>query len=143
MAARVLLLILALGAGAWVATGVRSATLEARAQEELAGPGGGPVDIARLVESASAERFRRAARLYEEARGWAPHQTQVTAEAGLLTALGHHSRAVTLLEDYVERESGNPDAWAALARLLVVSDPERSEQARRRAIELSPPVEPG
>jgi predicted Zn-dependent protease len=140
--ARVLLVVAALTAAAWVGASLRSARLEAQARSELrtalAGSPGG-------VGSAAARRIRRerishAVDLFERAREWAPYQAPILSEAGLLTTIGRRGRAVELLDDLVRREPDNPEAWATLARVLGRSDPARSRAAFRRARELSPPV---
>lgn len=138
---RILLVVGALAAAAWCATGLRSASLEAEAQELLTADGGA-ADFSAFLGRATPERLSEAADLFGRARDWAPYQTNVTFEAGLLARSGRQDEAVELIEDLVGREPDNPDAWVALASLLAESDPARAAEARRRATELSPPVEP-
>jgi hypothetical protein len=137
---RIVLAVAALAAAAWCATGLRSAQLEAQAQELLT-QGSSATDFSSFLRGATPERLRKAARLYEDARRWAPRQTNVTFEAGLLAQSGRRGEAVQLIEELVRREPDNPDAWVALATLLANRDPQRAAEARRRATALSPPVE--
>lgn len=140
MVVRIVLVVAALAAGAWCATGLRSAQLEADAQALLT-QGSSGSDFSSFVRRATPERLLKAAGLYEDARRWAPRQTNVTFEAGLLAQAGRRGEAVRLIEGFVRREPDNPDAWVALATLLADRDPQRAAAARRRATELSPPVE--
>ncbi len=142
MIARVLLAVLALAAAAWVGTSLHSAQLVSEAATELVGrqPSGEGLDLAALGRRGTPERLNRGADLLERARKWAPYQAPITTEAGLLFAAGRKRRAVELCEELVRREPDNPEAWATLARLVQNSDPARSEQARRRLRELTPPV---
>ena len=139
--ARVALVALALAGAIWCATGLRAAHLEAEALSALAGPNGSQEDFSAFLQDATPGRIRRAATLFREARDWAPHQTNLTFEAGLLNLAGDPRGAVRLMEDLVRSEPDNPDGWVALSTLLAARAPARAELARRRALELSPPVE--
>jgi hypothetical protein len=57
-----------------------------------------------------------------------------------MTFSGRRQRGVDLLEQLLDREPENADAWAALATILAPTEPARAAAARRRFRELSPPV---
>jgi predicted Zn-dependent protease len=141
--ARVLLVVAALTAAAWVGASLRSAQLESQARSEIrTALGGGP----NRGQGAAVRRFRRerisdAADLLDRARKWAPYQAPIISEAGLLSTIGRQRRAVELLDDLVRREPDNPEAWGRLADVLERSDPARARVARRRQQELIPPVQ--
>jgi hypothetical protein len=138
---RVLLVVAALAAAAWVGTSLRAAQLESQAGEEVrAALGGGQGLRGSELRRFRRERTAHAAVLLERARKWAPYQAPVINEAGLLSTIGRQRRAVDLLNDLVRREPENPEAWGRLADILQRSDPARSRAARRRQLEFNPPV---
>jgi predicted Zn-dependent protease len=139
--ARVLLAAAALAAAAWVAASLQGARLEARAGRLVAEATGAEFAGARTPADKAAQREKlvRAARLLERARKWAPYQTPVDFEAGLLYRTGERRRGLRLLRGLLDREPENSDAWEVYASLLRRGSAERA-RALRRVRELSPPV---
>jgi tetratricopeptide (TPR) repeat protein len=127
---RAVLLLAAAAAAVWLGSSYHSARLEARAQEIAERP---PEHLTRADVDEAVD-------LFERSREREPGTRPLLLEAGLLARAGHQERARGLLEDAVRREPENHDVWVLLGRVTVRSDPERSREARRRALELSPPV---
>ena len=95
-----------------------------------------------LAPNATEASARQAAQLLEDARFLNPDTRPMLAKGSLLVARGgpgvKEGRA--LLEEAVRREPDNVVAWAVLAAATRRLDPRRSQQARARALQLSPPV---
>jgi predicted Zn-dependent protease len=95
-----------------------------------------------LAPNATEASARQAAQLLEDARFLNPDTRPMLAKGSLLVARGgpgvKEGRA--LLEEAVRREPDNVVAWAVLAAATRRVDPTRSQQARARALQLSPPV---
>jgi predicted Zn-dependent protease len=95
-----------------------------------------------LAPNATDASARQAADLLEDARFLNPDTRPMIAKGSLLVARGgagvKEGRA--LLDEAVRREPDNVVAWAVLASATRRLDPQRSRQARARALELSPPV---
>ena len=126
MLARAALLLVALAAAGWLASGYPGARDEARAGELLARP---------ARQLTPAERARALA-LLEGARRARPDGGVLVSEAGLLLATGDRRAAAARMLGLVRAEPENVTAWT----LLGLADPGRSAEvaARRRA--LAPPV---
>jgi predicted Zn-dependent protease len=95
-----------------------------------------------LAPNATDASARQAARLLDDARFLNPDTRPLLAEGSLLVARGGPGvrRGRAMLEDAVRKEPDNVVAWAVLASATRRVDPARSQQARARALELSPPV---
>jgi predicted Zn-dependent protease len=128
LAVRVVLVLVALVAVAWLAVGLRSARL---AQE---GRGGAQAKLERLSPAQVAHRqdlLRRSLAHNADA-------DPLVRQAALLAFMGRPAAGVPLLRQVVEREPENYDAWAQLAAATARSDPALSRRARARALELNP-----
>ncbi len=130
MLARVVLVVLAIVALAWLAVSLRGYDLYERGERLAFAPGGqAPVE--------------EAARLLEDSRFLNPDTRPLLTKGALLVARGEGrepEEGVALIEEAVRREPDNVVAWAVLASATRRLDPERSRAARARADELSPPV---
>jgi predicted Zn-dependent protease len=97
-----------------------------------------------LAPNATDASARQAAQLLEDARFLNPDTRPMIARGALLVGRGgagvKEGRA--LLEEAVRKEPDSVLAWAVLASATRRLDPQRSRQARARALELSPPVPP-
>jgi predicted Zn-dependent protease len=123
--ARALLLVLALAAAGWLASGYPGARDEARAVYGSARTD--PPEAIRLLDAARARR---------------PDSTVVPRLAGLLVLSGRPDRAIALLRPLVRAEPDNATAWAVLAIALSRTDPVAARAAQRRRVALVPPVRP-
>jgi predicted Zn-dependent protease len=131
IAVRVVLVVLAAAAIAWLATGVAAS----RAQDELR-------DLVNDTERPTAEQIRRAHELRREAERGTPGQRAALIEATLLLKGDDAAGARRVLEQAVRAEPENAEAWLLLARATEDDDPARSEQARARVHALAPDVPP-
>ena len=138
MIVRVAIVAVALAAAGWFATSLQSERLHSQATDKLGSSSGS--GFALLMRSATPGNLRESADLLERSRKWAPLQAPVILEAELMTFSGRRQRGVDLLEQLLDREPENADAWAALATILAPTEPARAAAARRRFRELSPPV---
>jgi predicted Zn-dependent protease len=95
-----------------------------------------------LAPNATDASARQAAQLLEDARFLNPDTRPMVAKGALLVTRGgagvKEGRA--LLEEAVRKEPDSVLAWGVLASATRRLDPQRSRQARARALELSPPV---
>jgi len=139
VATRVVLILLAAAALAWLGTGLIAARLESEAHDKLEQPG---ASVAKQIARLRADRrpLLAAADLLERARKWAPDQAPLAQEAALRWKGGQPRRAVPLLETLISREPKNAEAWYLLSQILARTDPARAASARHRLRELSPPV---
>ena len=71
-----------------------------------------------------------------------PDTEPILDQAALLVRKGQMRRATPLLEDIVDREPENVQAWAVLALATRTTNPARSAQARARTATLAPDVPP-
>jgi cytochrome c-type biogenesis protein CcmH/NrfG len=117
--ARALLLVVAVGAIAWLAIGLHAARLQARA--ETFQPGDSVSERTDMLE--------RAARL-------TPSTEPEVREAQILLEARRPGEAARVLREVARREPENREAWAGLVQILGA----RAEEARRRLAELVPPV---
>ena len=132
MLARVLIVVIALLALAWLGVSVRGYDLYEDGERLAFAPG------------ARKAQVDEAARLLKDARFLNPDTRPLLTKGALLVARGGRRapEGVALLEEAVRREPDNVVAWAVLASATRRLDPERSREARARADELSPPVAP-
>jgi Tetratricopeptide repeat len=65
------------------------------------------------------------------------------ARAGALLQRGHRERAARVIEDVVEREPDNLEAWIVLREATEGRDPRRAAQAHMEIRRLRPPVPGG
>lgn len=133
MIARVAVLVAAVGAIAWFATGLHAADLEQRGNN---------------VRATQADRFNisraeQASRYYERSRRFNPDTRPILLEANLLSFFrAGNARALRLAKEVTRREPANVTAWAIVAGLADRLDPPLAARARHRIRELSPPVPP-
>ena len=127
MLARVLLLVVALGAGGWLFVQERAARAESRLTH-LAFETKGPVDAAEVSsELATGRRLN-------------PDRRPDLFEGVLLAREGRPRAAVAALRRGVAAEPENVEAWALLASAAARLDPALATQARARVRALAPPV---
>jgi len=125
-ALRAALVLVAVGAAVWLASGLRAAREESRA-------------IALVRRGADAAALARAEALLRSAADHSPSTRPELRLAQLQAFAGRRAAARTALEAIVRREPENADAWRLLA--LVAPAP-RAVAARARALALSPPQRP-
>ena len=65
------------------------------------------------------------------------------AQAGALLQRGRQAEAARVIEDVVEREPDNVEAWIVLREATEGRDPPRAAQARMEIRRLSPPIPAG
>jgi predicted Zn-dependent protease len=130
MLARVLLIVIAVVALAWLGVSLRGYDQYEHGERLAFAPDAGKTQV------------DEAARLLEDARFLNPDTRPLLTKGALLVARGgtRAPEGVALLEEAVRREPDNVVAWAVLASTTRRLDPERSREARARADELSPPV---
>jgi hypothetical protein len=124
--ARAALVVVAVVACVWLLAGLRSSRLLADGER--------PLDTAQ-VPQAEIERRRD---LLEDARRFNPDPTPEIREAQLLVVADRDRAAVRLLEDVVEREPENYEAWLGLRQAAVTVAPRLSREATREALRLNP-----
>jgi hypothetical protein len=122
IAARVVLVVAAVLAVAWLAVGLRAVELQADGES--------------LLSSATAQRgasgeVREGRELLERARRFNADMAPLIAQSRLLTLLGRVRDARAAAEEAVSTEPDNVDSWIAL---YVVSRAARDEDARARAL---------
>jgi predicted Zn-dependent protease len=95
-----------------------------------------------FAPDASESSAGQAARLLDDARFLNPDTRPLLAEGSLLVARGgaRTEEGLAMLEEAVRKEPDNVVAWAVLASATRRLDPQRSQAARARANDLSPPV---
>lgn len=128
---RIALLIVALAAAGWLASGYPGAHDEAAARAIRPGAGGQltPAQVQRTID------------LLHSARRARPDGEIVPRLAGLELTAGHPDRAAALVRPLVAYEPDNVTAWTVLAFALADSDPAVAAEARERRRALAPPVE--
>lgn len=133
IAARLLLVALAVLAGGWLLVQERAA----RAEGRLA------VLAFQTRGELTPEQVRRGEALLRADRRLDPDRRPDLYEAVLLGRRGRTAEAVAVLRDTVRAEPENLEAWALLARSAAQVDPRLAAAARARAWALAPPVPPG
>jgi hypothetical protein len=133
VATRICLIIAALAVGGWLAFSLRAVWLEDDARALIPPPPAKPTERA---VAKSEELLRDAARGNPDIR-------PDFALGYLFTITGQPERAAAVYEDVVQREPENARALAALYAALRRFDPAAAERARRRLLELAPPVDAG
>jgi predicted Zn-dependent protease len=121
---RVLLIVVAVAACGWLATGLYSARLQTRAEHPH--PGDSVADRRDMLD--------RAAFLN-------PSVELKLRDAQIVLEAGDPDEAARLLRDVVRREPDNRFAWAGLAQALGSSDPAGARRALSALRRLSPPVD--
>jgi hypothetical protein len=128
MAVRAALVLVVVAVLAWLALGLRNATLEADGADL----------IGRSPATASPERLAEARGDYRRAGELNPDTTPQVREAGLANFSGHPREALGLLRDVVRREPENFDAWLLMSSVAADIDPRLAARARARARSLNP-----
>jgi Flp pilus assembly protein TadD len=127
---RVLIVVLALLAGGWLAVQERAAHAEGELNAIAFGPGGA------LDEPTVA----RADDLLRADRRLNPDRRPDLYEAVVLGRAGRTKEAIAVLQRAVAAEPENLEAWALLARAAQTEQPALAARARARQRELAPPV---
>lgn len=124
MGARIVLIVASAALALWLGLGLHSARLESHALS-LAGQKGRGAEVDDALRRARAHS----------------HDTRpLYLQAQFALFSGDRAAAARALEQVVRREPENFDAWRSLALADSKLAPARAAQARRRALELSPPV---
>ena len=126
MAARAVLAFAALAACIWLFAGLRASRLQG--------------DAERAFDSdtiAAADLEHRLDRL-EDARRFNPDPTPEIREAQLLVVAHRDREAVRVIQEVVEREPENYEAWLGLRQAAFRVDPPLSRRATREALRLNP-----
>jgi predicted Zn-dependent protease len=133
VAARLLIAGAAVLALAWLGLGLRELGLSERGERLAATPDATPAQV------------DEAEHALEDARFLNPDTRPLLVEGSMLAARGgaRAREGLELLELAVRREPDNLVGWGVLADATRRLDPACSRAARRRALRLSPPVEPG
>jgi len=122
---RVVTAVVAVLAAAWLAAGLYSSRLLARAEHPLPGD----------TVSDRRDRLHRAEFLN-------PSTEFELREAQVVLEAGDEREAARLLRDVARREPDNRQAWAGLVQALGASDPAGARRAFNELRRLAPPVEP-
>lgn len=133
IAARLLLVALAVPAGGWLLVQERAA----RAEGRLA------VLAFQTRGELTPEQVRRGEALLRADRRLNPDRRPDLYEAVLLGRQGRAAEAVAVLRGSVRSEPESLEAWALLARAAAEVNPRVAATARARARVLAPPVPPG
>ncbi len=121
-----MLAVAALAACLWLFAGLRASRLQADAER--------PSDSTRI---SAADLEHKLAQL-EDARRLNPDPTPVIREAQLLVVAHRDREGVRVIEDVVEREPENYEAWLVLRQAAFRVDPPLSRRATREALRLNP-----
>lgn len=131
MVARAALAAAALAISVCLVAGLRAARLQAHGERpvfaggtELTG-----IEPAELDDRLDALR---------DARRFNPDPTPEIREAQLLVVAHRDREAIRLLQDVVEGEPENYEAWLGLRQAAIRADPRLARQATREALELNP-----
>ena len=116
----------ALAACLWLFAGLRASRLQADAER--------PFDAA----NASAAEVEHRLDQLEDARRLNPDPTPEIRQAQLLVVAHRDREAVRVIEDVVEREPKNYEAWLGLRQAAFRVDPPLSRRATREVLRLNP-----
>ncbi len=133
MAARALIVLLALVAGGWLAVQERAAGAEAELEAIAFDPG----------DALAPGAVARADDLLRTDRRLNPDRRPDLYEAVVLGRAGRTGEAIAILRRTVAAEPENLEAWGLLARAARMEDPALAARARARQRELAPPVPEG
>jgi hypothetical protein len=129
--ARVALATAALAICACLVAGLRAARLQAEGERPVFGGGTELTGI----EPAELEDRLDALR---DARRFNPDPTPEIREGQLLVVAHRDREAVRLLQDVLEREPKNYEAWLGLRQAAIRADPQLAREATREALALNP-----
>jgi hypothetical protein len=124
--ARAALLAAALAVCVWLVAGWRSSHLVVDAERTSAGA---------QIDAAELERRRD---MLDDARLLNPDPTPDIREAQLLVIANHDREGVRAIQDVVEREPENYEAWLVLRQAAFRIDPPLFRRATREALRLNP-----
>jgi hypothetical protein len=116
----------ALAACLWLFAGLRASRLQADAERRLDSARTSRADIERRLDE------------LEDARRLNPDPTPEIREAQLLVVAHRDREAVRVIEEVVEREPENYEAWLGLRQAAFRVDPPLSRRATREALRLNP-----
>ena len=131
MVARAALAAAALAICVCLVAGLRAARLQADGERPIASQG------SELTGIEPAELDHRLDVL-RDARRFNPDPTPEIREAQLLVVAHRDHQAVRLLQDVVEREPENYEAWLGLRQAAFRTDPRLARQATNEALRLNP-----
>ena len=131
MVARAALAAAALAICVCLVAGLRAARLQADGERPIASRG------SELTGIEPAELDHRLDVL-RDARRFNPDPTPEIREAQLLVVAHRDRQAVRLLQDVVDREPENYEAWLGLRQAAFRADPRLARQATREALRLNP-----
>jgi hypothetical protein len=126
VAARVALGVVALAACLWLFAGLRASRLQAEAERPFDAASASPAEVEHRLDQ------------LEDARRLNPDPTPEIREAQLLVVAHRDREAVRVIEDVVEREPQNYEAWLGLRQAAFRVDPPLSRRATREALRLNP-----
>jgi uncharacterized protein HemX len=129
IAARLLLLAVAIAACAWFVLGVRAEHDQST--------------VSALINhhrSLTAAQARAAEAQLADARTLNPDETLNILRAQVELRAGHDAKAAAIAKGIVRREPQNAGAWLALELMTLYSDPATYRQAQAHVRELLPPV---
>jgi predicted Zn-dependent protease len=126
VAARAALVAVAVVACLWLVAGLRATRLQADADRRIP---------AAQVDEQEVERKRD---LLEDARRLNPDPAPEIREAQLLLFIDRDRDAIRLLQEVVDREPENYEAWLGLRQAALETDPALARQATREALRLNP-----
>ena len=126
MVARAALAAAALAICACLVAGLRAARLQADGERPI---GSGAIGLAELDHRLGA---------LEDARRFNPDPTPEIREAQLLVVAHRDREAVRVVQDVVEREPENYEAWLGLRQAAFRVDPRLSRRATQEALLLNP-----
>jgi Flp pilus assembly protein TadD len=130
MAMRIGMALACAAALAWLAVVLHSVALRDDGQEIAA----------RDPKTLSAAEVAHSLSLLRRAQAHTPDTEPLLDRGALLVRLGQVRRATPLLEQIVDREPENVQAWALLALATQRTDPARAAEARARTTKLAPQV---
>jgi hypothetical protein len=116
----------ALAACLWLFAGLRAARLQADAERPFDAANASPAEVEHRLDQ------------LEDAGRLNPDPTPEIREAQLLVVAHRDREAVRVIEDVVEREPQNYEAWLGLRQAAFRVDPPLSRRATREALRLNP-----